>query len=179
MRFARLKPAAIVAFLAAAPALARAEPFHMAHAAFDLTQAHADLVSDGQTRTEPDGSKSILVTQVRLAVEGAGGGRPMIVNSLDQRRLAFDCQASTYKVISERLFAGLDDSAPQTDKTVAAPAAMPVADALRDFQVFACQGPRSVKPPMFGFQQQNQTEAVARVADDLERTLAKLVSTAR
>ena len=177
---ARSYQAAIIALALLVPALALAEPFHMAHSAFDLTEAHADLVSDRQVRTEPDGSRSILVTRVQLTVDGAGGGRPMIVHSLDQRRLGFDCAAAVYKVLSERLFTGLDDSAPQTDKTPAAPAALPVADdAMRDFQTFACLGPRSVKPPMFGFQQQNQAEAIARVADDLERTLAKLVSTAR
>jgi hypothetical protein len=157
-----------------APAIARAEPFHLANPDFNAQGAHADLVSDAEARTEPDGARSILVTKIILT-PGDANDRRAAAASLDQTRLAFDCKAMTYKLMSETLIDGIDPRSPRTDKPPpAGQAGRPVEGGdLEGLQAFACTGPRSVKPPMLGFQQQNLWEAVAQTVDNLSRALSR------
>jgi hypothetical protein len=169
--------ASSAALLLAAPGLACAEPFHMAHADFDLTEGHVDVVSDLKARAEPDGERSILVTRVVLTLGDPDARGSAIKPSLDQTRFAFDCKAGTYRTVSQAHAAGLDPEAAQADAgPTSAGEAKPVADdEMQDFEQFACTGPRSLTRKMFGFQEQNLAEALARAADELSRTLTKLM----
>jgi len=149
----------------------------MAHADFDLTEGHVDVVSDLKARTEPDGERSILVTRVVLTLGDPDARGSAIRPSLDQTRYVFDCKAGTYKALSRAHAAGLDPEAVQPQATPSdLSAAKPVADdEMQDFEQFACTGPRSLTRKMFGFQEQNLAEALARAADELSRTLTKLM----
>ena len=164
--------AAITLLLLVAPSVARAAVFHLGSPEFGERDVHADLIADQELRTEPDGARSVLVVRIGLALADGGG----VVASVDQTRLAFDCPGKRYRVLSEVLYAGIDPSARRTDKSPPAgqtPVAVEPGGDVEDIYLFACQGPRAVKPPMLGFQQQDLWGATAEAADSLGRMMAR------
>jgi hypothetical protein len=167
----RKQAAMVTALLLAAPGAARAAVFHMTHVDLGEQDVRADLIADGELRTEPDASRSLLVARITLTSNGAEAKV-----SVDQTRLAFDCAGKRSKVLSEALYAGVDPAAKPIDKTHAGEPVWRAVEAggdARDLYVFACSGPRAVKTRMLAFQQQDLWSAIGQATDTLSRMLSR------
>ena len=154
----------LACLLAISASHAQAAVFHVLDMGEAAEGSYANIMPEGEVQAEAGGAKSAAIDKVTL--DFAHGGQA----TLDQTRILFDCSAKRFKVLSERLYQGLDANAPAADKPSPAGWQTFAAGSPMDaFQAFACRGPSAVRQEVAAFDRPSVWDAAGSVAGALTK----------